>query len=312
MPRPLLIDSDPGCDDALAILLAFASPELEVRGISTVMGNTQLPRITENALKLCELAGRADVPVYSGCSQPLLQTLDTAEIVHGADAMAELDLPSPSAKPSHIHAVDWIVDSVLAAPAGTMTLCALGPLTNVALAFAKDRRVAPRLRELVIMGGSFFAGGNSNAVPVAESNIVNDPHAARIVFESGAAITLAPLDLTHRNLATPARIAAFRGRGRIAEIAADIMTFYSRYDVEKMGLPGGPIHDPCTIAWLIAPELFQSRRIHAGIETMSETTLGMTVGDWWHATGKTPNVTVLHDLDSDGFYSLLADRLASL
>ena len=243
----------------------------------------------------------------------MLQTLDTAEVVHGADGLADLRWPPVSMRPEAMHrGRTEIVDSVMSAPAGELTLCALGPLTNLALAIVKERRIVARFRELVIMGGSFFAGGNSSQVPVSESNFANDPHAARIVFESGANITLAPLDLTHRNLATPERISAFRGRGHVADIAADIMTFYSRYDVEKMGLPGGPIHDPCTIAWLIAPMLFSTRRIHVEVETMSTSSLGLTIGDWWGATGKKPNVTVLHDLDSDGFYSLLADRLALL
>ena len=171
-----------GCDDALAVLLAFASPEIDVRGISTIMGNTQLPQVTENALKICELAGRQDIPVHAGCARPMLQTLDTAEMVHGRDAMAELDLPKPSIAAQPRHAVDWIVDTVMAEAAGSLTLCALGPLTNLAAAIVKERQVATRLREIVVMGGSFFAGGNSNEVPVAESNIVNDPHAARIVF----------------------------------------------------------------------------------------------------------------------------------
>ena len=311
--RKLIIDTDPGCDDAIAILLAFASPELEVLGLSTIMGNTHLPQVTKNALKICEFAGRTDTKVYAGCKLPLFNLLDTAELVHGRDAMGDLNLPKPTMLVQPVHAVDWIVDTVMSEPPQTITLCALGPLTNVALAIAKQREVAGRLKELAVMGGSFLAGGNSNWVTVAESNMANDPHAARLVFESGANITLAPLDLTHANLATPERIAVVAGKGGEANrLAAQLLEFYSRYDVEKMGLPGGPINDPCIIAWLIAPHLFRSKRIHVAVETDSPRCLGMTVGDWWQVTGRRENTTVLHELDSDGFYELLALRLATL
>jgi purine nucleosidase len=311
--RKIIIDTDPGCDDAIAILLAWASPELEVLGLSTIMGNAHLPQVTKNALKICEFAGRNDTKVHTGCPLPLFNLLDTAELVHGRDAMGELGLPEPSMAVQPVHAVDWIVDTVMSEPPQTITLCALGPLTNVAVAIAKQREVALRLKELAIMGGSFLAGGNSNWVTVAESNMANDPHAARLVFESGANITLAPLDLTHANLATPERIARVAAKGgRYNQLAARLLEFYARYDIEKMGLPGGPINDPCIIAWLIAPELFRHKRIHVAIETDSPRTLGMTVGDWYRVTGRKENTNVLYELDSDGFYDLLAVRLATL
>ncbi len=311
--RRIIVDTDPGCDDALALLLAFASPELDVLGLSIVMGNVPLEQTTVNALKICELAARQNLGVYPGCSSPLIAQLDTAEIVHGRDGMAELDLPAPAMQARPQHAVDWMVDTILAHPPGSVTICAMGPLTNVALALAKDRRIASRLREVLVMGGSVFAGGNSNFSIMAESNFANDPHAARIVFESGARIVLAPLDLTHATLATPARIEAMRAGGTvITGIAAQIMEFYSRYDVEKMGLPGGPIHDPCLIAYLTAPQLFESRHVFAEVETQSERTMGATVADWWGVTGKHPNTAVLHRVDSDGFFRLLTSRLSQL
>ncbi len=313
MSRKLIIDTDPGCDDAIAMLLAFASPELDVLGITTVMGNTLLPQVTRNALKICELAGRSDMAVYAGCELPMLVALDSAEVVHGQDGMAELHLPIPTMQPRQTHAVDWIVDTVMSEPEGSVTLCTMASLTNVALAFVKDRRVARRLREIVMMGGSFMAGGNSSRVPVAESNMANDPHAARIVFESGANLTLAPLDITHQTLATPARIAAMAAQDTpVTQIVARIMEFYSRYDVEKMGLEGGPIHDPTLIAWLLEPQLFTARPMHVAIECESALGMGMTIGDWWGATGKGPNANVLTGLDSDGFYRLLTDRVARL
>ncbi len=311
--RQIIIDTDPGCDDAIALLLALASPDIEVLGITTIMGNSTIDRTTGNALKLCELVDRPDIGVYPGCPVPMLVPLDTAEIVHGSDGMAELDLPDPVMQPGNRHAVDFIIDTVMAHPPGSITLCALGPLTNVALAIVKDRRIAGRLDRIAIMGGSLFAGSNHNTFIAAETNFANDPHAARIVFESGAKLVLAPLDLTHATLATPERIAAIRAVGtRMTAHVADIMTFYSRYDVEKMGLAGGPIHDPCIIAWLIAPQLFKSKQIFAEVETQSERTMGMVVADWWGVTGKPANVTVLHEIDSDGFFNLLADRLSQL
>ena len=196
--RRIIIDTDPGQDDAIAILLAMGSPELEIAGLTTVAGNVPLALTTANALKLCELAGRTDIPVVQGSIRPLVRPLVTAEAVHGKTGMDGSGLPDPTSKPVPGHAVDWIVDTIMAAPEGTYTLCPLGPLTNIAAALVREPKIAPRIREIVFMGGGFFEGGNTT--PAAEFNIYVDPHAAHVVLTSGIKLTMVPLDVTHKAL----------------------------------------------------------------------------------------------------------------
>lgn len=310
--RHIIIDTDPGQDDAMAILLALASPEeIEVLGITAVAGNVPLALTQVNARKVCELAGKPDVKVYAGCDRPLDRTLVTAEHVHGKSGLDGPDLPDPVMPLQEAHAVDFIIDTLRAANSGTVTLCALGPLTNLALAFRKAPDIIPRVQEIVIMGGAYFEVGN--VTPTAEFNIYVDPHAADIVFKSGIPLVVMPLDVTHKALVTAARNDAFRALGNPVGVAAAQMTdFFERYDREKYGSAGAPLHDPCVTAYLIAPELFTGRHINVEIETMSELTLGMTVADWWGVTGRVPNALFMGDLDADGFFALLTDRLARL
>jgi len=310
--RHIIIDTDPGQDDAMAILLALASPEeIEVLGITAVAGNVPLALTQVNARKVCELAGKPDVKVYAGCDRPLDRTLVTAEHVHGKSGLDGPDLPDPVMPLQEAHAVDFIIDTLRAANSGTVTLCALGPLTNLALAFRKAPDIIPRVQEIVIMGGAYFEVGN--VTPTAEFNIYVDPHAADIVFKSGIPLVVMPLDVTHKALVTAARNDAFRALGNPVGVAAAQMTdFFERYDREKYGSAGAPLHDPCVTAYLIAPELFTGRHINVEIETMSELTLGMTVADWWWVTGRVPNALFMGDLDADGFFALLTDRLARL
>lgn len=310
--RHIIIDTDPGQDDAMAILLALASPEeIEVLGITAVAGNVPLALTQVNARKVCELAGKPDVKVYAGCDRPLDRTLVTAEHVHGKSGLDGPDLPDPVMPLQEAHAVDFIIDTLRAANSGTVTLCALGPLTNLALAFRKAPDIIPRVQEIVIMGGAYFEVGN--VTPTAEFNIYVDPHAADIVFKSGIPLVVMPLDVTHKALVTAARNDAFRALGNPVGVAAAQMTdFFERYDREKYGSSGAPLHDPCVTAYLIAPELFTGRHINVEIETMSELTMGMTVADWWGVTGRAPNALFMGDLDADGFFALLTDRLARL
>ncbi|PYC49438.1 nucleoside hydrolase [Litorivita pollutaquae] len=310
--RHIIIDTDPGQDDAMAILLALASPEeIEILGITAVAGNVPLALTQVNARKVCELAGKPDVKVYAGCDRPLDRTLVTAEHVHGKSGLDGPDLPDPVMPLQEAHAVDFIIDTLRAANSGTVTLCALGPLTNLALAFRKAPDIIPRVQEIVIMGGAYFEVGN--VTPTAEFNIYVDPHAADIVFKSGIPLVVMPLDVTHKALVTAARNDAFRALGNPVGVAAAQMTdFFERYDREKYGSSGAPLHDPCVTAYLIAPELFTGRHINVEIETMSELTLGMTVADWWGVTGRAPNALFMGDLDADGFFALLTDRLARL
>ena len=205
--RKIIIDTDPGQDDAVAILLALASPgELDVRGITTVAGNVPLALTSLNARKVCELAGRDDVAVYAGCERPMVRELITAEYVHGATGLDGADLPDPTMALQPTHAVDFLVETLMAGDEGEITLCPLGPLTNIAMALLREPRIASKVREIVLMGGGFFEGGN--VTPAAEFNIFVDPHAADVVFTSGIPITMMPLDVTHQALATPTRVAA--------------------------------------------------------------------------------------------------------
>lgn len=310
MARRIVIDTDPGQDDAVAILLALASPELEVLGITTVAGNVPLPLTTRNALKIRELAGRWDVPVYPGCSRPILRPLYTAEYVHGPTGIDGADLPEPEGLPEDRHAVDFLVDLLLST-SEPVTICPIGPLTNIALAIVKEPRIVPMIEEIALMGGGFFEGGNTT--PAAEFNIYVDPHAAQIVLSSGAPVTMFPLDVTHRALLLPEHVAALRRLGTpVGEAVAGMLDYYERHDVDKYGMAGAPLHDPCVVAYLIEPALFTGRRCHVEVETVSETTMGMTVVDWWGVTGREPNALVMRDVDADGFRRLVLDRLARL
>lgn len=308
-PRRIIIDTDPGQDDALAIMLALASLELAVEGIVTVAGNVPLALTTKNALKLVELTGRTDVPVIAGAARPLVRPLVTAEYVHGATGMDGAVLPEPTTRPVDRHGVDWLVDTIMAAPAGTFTLCPIGPLTNVAMALVREPRIAGRLREIVMMGGGFFEGGN--ITPAAEFNIYVDPHAAAAVFASGIRITMVPLDVSHKALIRRPWLARVAALGNpVAVAAAGFLDFFERFDVEKYGSAGGPLHDPCVIAYLLRPELFGGRACNVAIELSGEHTLGMTVVDWWGVTTRPKNAFVLRDIDADGFFALLYEALA--
>lgn len=307
--KKIIIDTDPGQDDAVAILLALASPELEVLGVTTVAGNVPLALTSRNALMVCELAGRRDIPVYAGADRPLLKTLVTAEFVHGKTGLDGPTLPEPTMALAKGHAVDFLIDTLMREDSGSVILCPLGPLTNIALALAREPRVAARIERIVLMGGGGFEGGN--ITPAAEFNIYVDPHAADLVFRSGVAITMAPLDVTHQALTTRARVAAIRALGTsLGEAVAQWLEFFERFDEQKYGQEGGPLHDPCVIAWLLRPELFTGRDCHVAIETASPLTQGMTVIDWWGVTGQAANAHVLGGLDADGFYALITERLA--
>jgi purine nucleosidase len=310
--RRIIIDTDPGQDDACAIMLALASPdEIEVLGIVAVAGNVPLVRTGRNARCVVELAGRPDVPVYAGCVQPMARPLRTAEHVHGRTGLDGYDWSEPSVALQQKHGVDFIIETLRAAEPGTITLCTLGPLTDVATALVKAPDIAGRIREIVMMGGAYFEVGN--LTPSAEFNIIVDPEAADVVMRSGVPIVMAPLDLTHQMLATPERLEAWRKLGNKAGAAAyGMVSFFERYDLAKYGWPGGPLHDPCVIAYLLKPELFSGKTVNVSIETSSPLTLGMTVVDWWQITDRPRNVHYLRNGDADGFYALLTERFARL
>jgi purine nucleosidase len=310
--RPIIIDTDPGQDDAVAILLAFAaSEELELVGITTVAGNVPLPLTAANARKVCELAGRSDMRVFAGCDRPLLRPLHTATEVHGATGLDGPELPEPTMPLQARHAVDFLVETLMQGPAEGFTLCPIGPLTNIAMALLREPRIRTRIREIVLMGGAYFEGGNST--PVAEFNIFVDPHAADIVLRSGVNITILPLDATHQALTTAARLSRIRALGTpVAAAVVAMLEFYERYDEAKYGTDGGPLHDPCVIAFLLRPDLFRGRSVNVVVETTSELTMGQTVVDWWRVTGRPANATMINEVDSDGFFDLLIERLGRL
>ncbi len=309
--RKIIIDTDPGQDDAVAILLALGSPELEVLGITCVAGNVPLALTTKNARVVCELAGRPDIRVFAGCDRPLERPLVTAEYVHGKTGLDGIALPEPTMALQEQHAVDFLIETLREAPAGTVTLCPLGPLSNIATAFLRAPEIVPKVAQIVLMGGAYFEVGNTT--PTAEFNIYVDPQAAEIVFRSGVPLVVMPLDVTHQVLTTRARIEAFRTLGtKVGHAVASWTDFFERFDMAKYGSQGAPLHDPCVIAYLIRPELFAGRHVNVEIETHSELTLGMTVADWWRVTKRAPNAMFMGSVDAAGFYALLTERLARL
>lgn len=312
MTQKIIIDTDPGQDDAVAILLALASPdEIDVRGIVTVAGNVGLAQNSKNALKIVELSGKTQTKVYAGCDRPLRRAPVTAEHVHGQSGLDGPNLPDPKIALQDIHGADFIIQELLSSPAGEITLCALGPLTNIAMALVREPKIAPRIKEIVLMGGGYFEGGN--ITPTAEFNIFVDPEAADIVMHSGVKITIIPLDVTHEALATKQRLQAIADLGNKAGTAVhQMLNFSERFDIEKYQWQGAPLHDPCVIAFVLAPDMFTGRFINVEIEVASDLTRGMTVADFWGVTDRQPNATFMRHIDADRYYDLLTERLANL
>lgn len=310
--RKIIIDTDPGQDDAVAILLALASPEeIDVLGITAVAGNVPLALTQKNARIICELAGQTGIPVFSGCDRPMRRKLVTAEHVHGKTGLDGPQMQDPVMPLQDKHAVDFLVETLRREPANSVTLCPLGPLTNIATAFERAPDIVDRVQQIVLMGGAYFEVGN--ITPAAEFNIYVDPEAAAIVFGSGIPIVVMPLDVTHKALTTRARVEAFRALGnQSGRMVAEWTDFFERFDMQKYGSEGAPLHDPCVIAYLLRPELFSGRHINVEIETQSDLTLGMTVADWWGVTKRPANAFFVGSVDADGFYALLTKRIARL
>ncbi|HEY9763543.1 MAG TPA: nucleoside hydrolase [Trichocoleus sp.] len=307
---PLIIDCDPGVDDAIALLLALASPEeLDLLGITTVAGNVPLSLTQLNARKICQLARHPEAKVFAGCPRPLLRPLLTAEHVHGVTGLEGAKFPDVTMPLQSQHAVQFLIDQLSHAER-PITLATLGPLTNVAVALVQAPAIADKIERIVVMGGAMTQG---NVTPAAEFNIYVDPHAAQIVFAAGLDLTLISLDITHRVLTTPERLNRIRALGTpVSEAAADLLTYYGTADAERYGLPGSPLHDPCVIAYLLQPDLFSGRLLPVAVETASPLTLGQTVVDCWQTTAQLPNALVIEQVSVDGIYDLLVDRLAKL
>lgn len=310
MPVPLIVDCDPGQDDAVALLLAMANPAaFELLGITTVSGNVPLSRTAYNARVIRELAGRAEVPIFAGCPRPMLVAPRSAAHIHGEGGIEGAELPEPSAPLEPAHALVWLIET-LRATDRPVTLATLGPLTNLATAIVMAPDIVGRIERLVMMGGAIGAG---NVTASAEFNLYADPHAAAIVFGAGLRLTMIGLDVTHQARATPARIERIAAVGtRAARAVAGMLAFYSaRYAVAGRAEGGAPLHDPCVIAYLLRPALFEGRAMRVEVETSSPLTLGRTVCDPSGRSGPA-NATVLERVDAEGYFGLIADSLANL
>jgi len=310
--RTIIIDTDPGLDDAIALLFALAaSDRLDVCAITVVAGNVPVDLASRNALIVRDWAGRPEIPVYAGCPRPLVRDLLTGESVHGTSGLDGVPLHQPKSGLSTGHAVDFLISTLSSSPERSVTLCLIGPSTNIAAALNQAPDVARRVREIVMMAGCYLTRGN--ATPVAEFNVYVDPHAASLVFHSGIPLTVLPLDVTRKALTTPARIEKLGKLGnRCGSMIAQILTFYQRHDIEKFGLEGGPLHDPCVIGYLLDPSLFLGRRVNVVVETHSELALGETVVDWDGVTGRATNALWIYQIDVERFYSLLTETVARL
>ena len=301
MSTPILLDCDPGHDDAIALLLALASPELELVGVTTVAGNQTVEKTTANAIRVLELVG-ADVPVAAGAGRPLVRDPYVAAYVHGETGLDGPDLPPARRAPVEQHAVDFLAERI----DGT-TLVATGPLTNVALLLARDERARPE--RIVLMGGAIAEG---NVTPAAEFNIWADPEAAARVFSSGLDVTMVGLDVTHRALLTEEHAARLRENGRVGGVVADLLDFYGVFHKEVYDFDGSPIHDAVAVAQVIRPALLELRELNVEIDRESELCRGRTVVDVWKRTGREANARVAVGIDAGGFIDLLLERLGSL
>lgn len=308
--RKIIIGCDPGQDDAINLLLAMAAPaELDILGITAVAGNVPLALTQRNARLMCDLAGRGDMRVYAGCRRPLVRSLLTAENVHGKTGIDGIPVTEPHQPLQQRHAVDFLVDTLVGAAPKSVTLVPTGPLTNVAMAMIKAPDILANIERIVLMGGAMREGGNHS--PSAEFNMLVDPHAAHVVLHAGVPVTMMGLDVTHQVIATRERIARI---GAIdnppARATAGMLGFFARHDSKKYGIGGAPLHDPCTVAWLLAPGLFEGRTCNVEVETESSLTMGHTAVDFWGVTQRESNVEWIYAVDADGFYDLLTERLA--
>ena len=308
MALPIILDCDPGHDDAIAMVLALASPELDVKAITASAGNQTPDKTLRNVLRMLTLLGRQDIPVAGGARKPLMRELIIAENVHGESGLDGPALPEPDFTPQACTAVELMAKTLRESPQ-PVTIVATGPQTNVALLLNSHPELHDKIARIVLMGGAMVLG---NWQPAAEFNIYVDPEAAEIVFQSGIPVVMAGLDVTHRAQIHGLDIERFRQVGNpVATIVAELLDFFMEYHKDaKWGFTGAPLHDPCTIAWLLKPELFTSVERWVGVETQGKYTQGMTVGDYYFLTGKQPNTTVLLDIDRERFVDLLVERLA--
>jgi inosine-uridine nucleoside N-ribohydrolase len=308
LSTPVLIDCDPGHDDAIALLLALASPEVQLLGVTTVSGNQTLDKTTANAIRVLEFVGRGDVPVAAGADRPLVRERFVAAHVHGDSGLDGPALPPPEKAPEPDHAVDFLAARILGS-SEPVTLVPVGPLTNVGLLLARYPEVSRNLAEVVVMGGAIAEG---NVTPAAEFNVWADPEAAWRVFRSGLDLTMVGLDVTHKALLGPAHGERLRDAGRAGTLVAELLDFFNVYHRKTYGFDGSPIHDAVAVAQVVRPGIVETLERNVEIETESELCRGRTVVDLWRRTGREPNARVGVGIDAEGFLELLVERIAAL
>ena len=310
--KKIILDCDPGQDDAVALALAMAAKdEIEILGVTTVAGNVPLNLTQRNARIMCEMCYRPDVKVYAGAEKPMAQELVTAEHVHGKSGLDGIEIYEPSHSLEEKHAIDFIIESCLAAELNSLILVPTGPLTNIGLAIDREPDILPKIKEIVLMGGARKEAGN--ITPSAEFNIYVDPEAAKLVLQCGRPIVMMSLDVTHQVLTTQKRVDTIRNLdSSVGEGIAALIEFYERYDEEKYHLDGAPLHDPCTVAYLLKPELFKFKNVNVEIETGGTFTRGTTVVDYWEVTDRIPNVQWAYEVDDEGFFDLLNQYLSKI
>ena len=310
--KKIILDCDPGQDDAVALALAMAAKdEFKLLGVTTVAGNVPLKLTQRNARIMCEICHRPDVKVYAGADKPIVQELVTAEHVHGKSGLDGIDIYEPNHPLEEKHAVDFIIEACLTADDNSKFLIPTGPLTNIGLAMKREPAILPKIKEIVLMGGALKEAGN--ITPSAEFNIYVDPEAAQIVLKCGRPIVMMSLDVTHQVLTTKKRVDAIRNLGSIVgQQIASLIEFFERYDEEKYHIDGAPLHDPCTVAFLLKPDLFSLKEVNVEVETSGKFTRGATVVDYWGVTDRAPNVKWAYAVNDEGFFKLLNEYLIKL
>ncbi|PSS58974.1 nucleoside hydrolase [Pseudomonas sp. BBP2017] len=311
-PIDLIIDTDPGADDVVALLLAMAAPdELKIRAITTVAGNVRLDKTSRNARLAREWGGREDIPVYAGAPKPLLRTPIYAANIHGEEGLPGVPVHEPRQGLAKGGAVQYLIDTLGKAEPYSITLAMLGPQTNLALALIQAPEITRGIKEVVVMGGAHFNGGN--ITPVAEFNLFADPEAAEVVLSSGVKLTYLPLDVTHKVLTSDARLTQLAAvNNQASKLVVDILNAYIKADMARYGMPGGPVHDASVIAYLLKPELFNGRQIHLQVDSREGPTYGQTIADWYNTLEQPSNVMWIDSADAQGFFDLLSTRLARL
>ncbi|MBV4535558.1 nucleoside hydrolase [Pseudomonas urmiensis] len=311
-PRDLIIDTDPGADDLVALFLAMASPdELNIRAITTVAGNVRLEKTSRNARLAREWAGREEIPVYAGAGRPLVRPPIYAAQVHGEEGLTGVSVHEPKQGLAKGNAVQYLVDTLVAAEPHSITIAMLGPQTNLALALIQQPDIVDGIKEVVVMGGAHFNGGN--ITPAAEFNLFADPHAAQVVLASGVKLTYLPLDVTHKLLTSETRLKQLAAvDNRASKQVVDILNAYIKHDMDLYGMPGGPVHDASVIAYLLKPELFSGRQLHMTVDSREGPTFGQTVADWYGVLKQPANVLWIAEGDAQGLFDLLSERLARL